>query len=46
MSVHQRDSDALRSARFNDFEVNSDDTVFGDSDGLLCLQDFVSGQDQ
>jgi regulator of RNase E activity RraA len=38
--LDQRHPDALRSARFGDFEVSGEDFVFGDSDGVL----FVSGQ--
>ena len=36
-----RSSNALSSARFDDFEVNTADIAFGDSDGVL----FVSGAD-
>lgn len=35
--LDQRDDDALRSARFGDFEVTTDDVVFADDDGCIFV---------
>jgi regulator of RNase E activity RraA len=35
--LESRDASALRSARFSDFEVHSDDLVFADDDGCLFI---------